>query len=104
MSKKFTKVLALGTLAIAMSAVFPAGALPPGVRDTYNKPTNRQYAEGCGSTADNQLYFDGPAKLWPPNHKYYAGGIKVEATDSDGANIALTSTGTHNQYEGDTEW
>lgn len=53
-----------------MSAVFPAGALPPGVRDTYNKPTARQYAPNCGAGAENQLFFDGPAKLWPPNHKY----------------------------------
>lgn len=100
--------MATGTaIAVLLSAVTHAGALPKGVRDTYNKPVERQYAAGCGADQEHQLYFDGPSRLWPPNHKYYAGSIAVTAVDtdsSDGDGIDLTSTGTHNQYDGDTEW
>lgn len=94
-------------MAIAATIVPPAGALPKEVRDTYNQPGDRQYADECGAEDEHQLYFDGPSRLWPPNHKYYAGQVAVTAVDtdsSDGDGIDLTSSGTHNQYEGDTEW
>lgn len=107
MRKTLLRLAGVAVTVTALSAVFPAGALPKGVRDTYNQQAPRQYAEGCGEGAEHQLYFDGPSRLWPPNHKYYDGGIAVTAVDtdsSDGDGITLTSTGRHNQYDGDTEW
>lgn len=107
MRKSLVRIAGIAIVATGLSAVFPAGALPKDVRDSYNKSAPTQYASGCGADQEHQLYFDGPAKLWPPNHKYYAGGIAVTAVDtdsSDGSGIELTSTGTHNQYDGDTEW
>ncbi|MEO7804863.1 MAG: hypothetical protein ABIS18_11265 [Actinomycetota bacterium] len=101
--KKTVARIAIGSaIATLFSTVSLAGALPQGVRDTYNRQAPRQYATGCGT--GNQLYFDGPARLWPPNHKYYAGLIAVTAVDAQNNRIDLNSTGIHNQYEGDTEW
>lgn len=102
MTNKFTKVLALGTLAVAMSAVFPAGAAPRGT--SYGVTAAPK--EACSpeqQAKGHHLTFTAPEKLWPPNHKYNK-DVSVDAWDTTPSHkVDLTSTGTHNQYEGDTQ-
>ena len=94
--------LAVALLAGASGAVAianPLFALPPGTED-YNK--NGTANVPCDNT-DDSIVVEAPPALWPPNHKYYK-DIVVTAVGSDGdEEIVLTTTGTHNQYEGDVE-
>ena len=86
---------AVGALALAA----PLVAMPKGT-DEFNNSSQRADATNCGN--GNSLYITYPAKLWPPNHKYYE-DIHVVANDTDGNTITLLSTGTHDQYTGTDE-
>jgi hypothetical protein len=88
---------AVGAFAFAM----PGRALPPGVRDTYNKSSDAVVVH-CGQNGENTLTIHAPSDLWPPNHKYYT-DIHVTYTDASGDDVTLESDGTHDQYDGDTE-
>src|SRR3954468_8623489 len=82
--------------ALALGA--PLAAMPKGT-DEFNNNSHAS-ATGCGNNNSLDVYY--PAKLWPPNHKYYE-DIHVIATDGDNNNADLRTTGTHDQYQGDVE-
>ena len=92
-------LLAVGALgAVAVAA--PLTALPPGT-EGYNK--NAAVVEDLCDNEEDKITYAAPPALWPPNHKYYE-GIDITAVANDtGDAIVLTTTGTHNQYEGDSE-
>jgi hypothetical protein len=91
-------MLAAGT-AGAFAIAGPLGALPKGTED-YNK-NGAPVTIGCDN-GDDSITYAAPPALWPPNHKYYK-DIVVTANGDSGDTIDLTTTGTHNQYEGDVE-
>lgn len=104
--------LAVALLAGASGAVAianPLFALPPGTED-YNRNGDTvtvpcQTAAGTDSLLGNYIEFAAPPALWPPNHKYYEDIVitAVDGGDDPDDNFVLTTTGTHNQYEGDVE-
>ena len=79
MNKKM-RMGATGLLALALSYVLPASALPPG--NNLNQASEREITVACyeasasdngGPTADEiagWVTFKGETRLWPPNHKY----------------------------------
>ncbi|HVF12418.1 MAG TPA: hypothetical protein VNA87_04960 [Actinomycetota bacterium] len=114
MIKKFTKILALGTMAIGMSAVFPAGALPPdtdwpGFNSGTTSTRTCRAADSNGKAIQdgngNQVYragrtisYAGPAKLWPPNHKFYPNPIGIVASSTDRTDrVTLDTEAGHDQ-------
>jgi hypothetical protein len=97
-NRRFGVMLAVGT-AGAFAIAGPLGALPKGTED-YNK-NGAPVTIACDN-GDDSITYAAPPALWPPNHKYYE-GILVTANGDPNDDIVLTTTGTHNQYEGDTE-
>ena len=93
MNRRFGLIAAGAAGALALAA--PIAAAPPGT--DYNNP-HEQPVE-----CDNGLsvVYEGPSSMWPPNHKYQA--FSVTGTDELGTKVTLTTTGTHDQYDGDTE-
>jgi hypothetical protein len=97
--KKMLTALLAAAVAGALFIASPLGAAPKGTED-YNKSELRATATDCED--GNSLTLVGPEKLWPPNHKYYDGDLYVLAVGDEDEDIALTTTGTHNQYDADT--
>ena len=92
-------LLALGT-AGAVALAGPLTARPKGT-EAYNK-NGTAVTIACDNGEDSITYAAPPA-LWPPNHKYYEGIIVTANGSEPDDQIVLMTTGTHNQYEGDTE-
>jgi hypothetical protein len=95
-NRRFATIIAAGA-AGAFALALPLHALPKGTAG-YN--TSNDTVMDCGN--GRTLTLHGPADLWPPNHKYYT-AINVTAVDPNGGSITLTTDGTHDQYDGDTE-
>ena len=91
------RVLALAAAGAIGAGIFaaPLVAAPPGT----NHNNSDEHAATC--SGDNELVVRAPEKLWPPNHKYYT-DIYALATDGGDGPVELVTTGTHNQYDGDT--
>ena len=87
-------LIAVG-VAGALAVAAPLAAAPPGT--DYNNPHSRT------TECDNGLSvtYAGPNSMWPPNHKYQP--FSVTGTDELGTPVNLMTTGTHDQYDGDTE-
>jgi hypothetical protein len=88
--------LLAGGAAAAFALAMPLSAAPPG---TNHNNSDASADEDCGN--GNALTIVAPEQLWPPNHKYYT-DIHVTADDAQGGNVTLETTGTHDQYDGDT--
>ena len=97
--KRFITALLAAAVAGALFVASPLIAAPKGT-EHFNKATERDSAQACGN--GNTLAISAPTKLWPPNHKYFDEDLYVVARDAQGASIKLTTTGTHDQYDGDT--
>lgn len=94
-----------GAVAIAavagLALVVPSWAAPI--------PTGEETTTGtegaCSGGMNNSLEAVHPTLLWPPNHKYYGDGPNEDlyflASDGDGGEIVLTTSGTHDQYDED---
>lgn len=102
MNRRLTLMLAAGA-AGAVAIAGPLGALPKGT-DEFNKNADPVQV-ACAEDSENYIEYAAPAALWPPNHKYYEGILitAVDGGDDAKEDFVLTTTGTHNQYEGDTE-
>lgn len=88
-------------LAMAVAgALFVAGPLVAAPKGTENYNKSDTTVTDCGD--GRSIAITAPEKLWPPNHKYYD-DLAVTATDDGGGRVELVTTGTHNQYDGDTE-
>ena len=94
------RFLALSGVSLGMAAIaLPVIALPPGT-ESYNRAANSPnfcLADQGTANDDNSLVIRYPARLWPPNHKYFE-DISVTADDGADGTVNLTTTGTHNQY------
>lgn len=97
--KRFLAALLAAAVVGALAVAAPLVAMPKGTGD-FNKATERDSGEDCGDES-NTLAISAPTKLWPPNHKYFDADLYVVARDADGGKIELTTTGTHDQYDGD---
>ena len=95
--KRTVMALFSAAVAAALLVAGPLGAAPKGT-EHYND--SRTVPGTC--TGDDTMTVIAPTKLWPPNHKYYE-DIHVIVTDGSGDSVELLTTGTHNQYDGDTE-
>jgi hypothetical protein len=91
--KKMLTALLAAAVAGALFIAAPLTAAPKGT-ENFNKSFATQ-AQDCGD--GNELLIWAPAKLWPPNHKYYEDIHGLATSQSDGQ-IVLTTIGTHNQY------
>jgi hypothetical protein len=90
-------LIAVG-VAGALAVAAPLSAAPPGT--DYNNP--HSHTKDCGTGLS--VTYAGPDSMWPPNHKYHKyQPFSVTGTDELGTPVSLTTTGTHNQYDGDTE-
>ena len=96
--RRFGTALLAAAVAGALFVASPLIAAPKGT-EHFNTATERDSAQDCGS--GNSLAISAPTKLWPPNHKYFDEDLYVVARDTHGGEIALTTTGTHDQYDGD---
>ena len=96
--KRFVTALLAAAVAGALFVASPLIAAPKGT-ENYNKSTPT--AGSCSDSGDS-ISIVAPTKLWPPNHKYYE-DIHVTVIDDDAQSVTLTTMGTHNQYDGDTE-
>lgn len=97
--KRFVTALLAAAVAGALFVASPLIAAPKGT-EHFNQSTERDSAQDCGDDS-NTLAISAPTKLWPPNHKYFDEDLYVVARDTDGTNIELSTTGTHDQYDGD---
>lgn len=95
--KRILALLFAAAVAGALLVAGPLGAAPKGT-EHYN--TSKSVAGTC--EGDDTMTVIAPEKLWPPNHKYFE-DIHVVVTDASGDRVDLVTTGTHNQYDGDTE-
>ena len=99
------KILLAAAIVTGLGLVVPVEARSgnPGPIPTGDETEGTSEASDCGN--GNSLIAVHPSLLWPPNHKYYGDAPNEElyflATDDDGGQVALTTTGTHNQYDGD---
>lgn len=88
-------LIALGVVG-ALAVAAPIAAAPPGT--DYNNPHEQSTECDNGMT----VAYNGPNSIWPPNHKYQP--FSVTGTDELlGGPVTLATTGTHDQYDGDTE-
>jgi hypothetical protein len=98
------KHLALAVPVLALLMVGPLSAAP--IDTNGQTETTDQSPDNCGN--GNRLEATYPTRLWPPNHKYYGDQpnetLQFVATDDDGGEVTLETRGTHNQYDGDTEF
>lgn len=99
------KVLRSAVVAGLVTSAFvvPSAGAAPAHKNTY--PNDQTVVVSCpdGEQGDEAgtITYTGPLKLWPPNHKYAT--ATVAATDEDpGDDVTLTTTGTHDQYDGET--
>ena len=95
--KRFMTALLAAAVAGALFVAAPLAAAPKG---TENYNNSDDIAGTC--TGDDTMTVHAPAKLWPPNHKYFE-DIRVTVTDASGDRVDLVTDGTHDQYDGDTE-
>src|SRR5688572_10450685 len=96
--KKMLTALLAAAVAGALFIASPLGAAPKGTEE-FN--VNRTVTGTCSDSNDT-ITAQAPEKLWPPNHKYYE-DISVTVVDDNGTEVELTTIGTHDQYDGDTE-
>ena len=96
--KRFITALLAAALTGALFVASPLVAAPKGTEEFNNNTT---VTGTCTDSAD-KITAQAPAKLWPPNHKYYE-DITVTVFEDNGTETTLTTIGTHDQYEGDTE-
>jgi hypothetical protein len=107
MRKILQLVVAAGVVA-ACSVVPSVGASPkasaPG--STFkNHGTSIVDTRTCNQSNGKPagtISYSGPKTMWPPNHKYATATITTTEEDS-GDQMTVTTAGTHNQYDGDTE-
>ena len=66
-----------------------------GKRERYGSD-ERVCAENGTTGEKRTITYNGVLEMWPPNHKYRTGSIT--AKDSDGGNVTLVTTGTHDEY------
>jgi hypothetical protein len=99
--KRFITALLAAAVAGALFVASPLVAMPKGT-ENYNKSSERDAAAADECGKGNSATLVAPETLWPPNHKYYDGELFVQAVDTDGQSITLSTTGTHDQYDGDT--
>lgn len=80
-----TAVAAVGTMGLVGAFAF----VGPGLADSEfrNKYDKTQVVHDCGD--DATITYDGPLKMWPPNHKLQE--VSITATDGD-AEPALDET------------
>ena len=96
--KRFITGLLAAAVAGALFVASPLVAAPKGQIGSYNKSVD--HITACGESGSINIF--APDKMWPPNHKYVE-DLFISATDADGGEVSLTSTGTHDQYvEGDS--
>lgn len=96
--KRFVSAVLAAAVGGALFVASPLIAAPRGT-ENYNK--SEPTAGTCSDSGDS-ISIVAPTKLWPPNHKYYE-DIHVTVVDDDAQTVSVTTTGTHNQYDGDTE-
>ena len=85
-----------GLFVIAATALVVSLALPviAGGENKYGDITD---ARECGD--DSTVTYVGPAKLWPPNHKYDS--FTVTIVDDSGDNVTLATEVVHEEYAED---
>jgi len=91
--RRGTSVLTGVALMAALAFVGPVGSAPG------NKYSNTSDTHVC-SQADGTITYNGPLKLWPPNHKLQPVYFVAQATDDtpDDTMVALDTTGTHEEF------
>lgn len=99
MNRRITALLAAGT-AGAFALALPLTAAPKG---TNHNTSADDSAATCSGGAGNSLTIHAPEKLWPPNHKYYTDIYALAQAGTAAEPVELTTTGYHDQYDGDTE-
>ena len=95
--KRFLTALLAAAVAGALFVAAPLGAAPKGTNHNNSAVTS-----GTCSDDGDTITILAPEKLWPPNHKYFD-DLQVVVTDDDAQEVTLTTRGTHDQYDGDTE-
>ena len=89
--KRFITALLAAAVAGALFVASPLVAAPKGT--SYNKSAD--HITACGESGSINIF--APDKMWPPNHKYVE-DLAITATDANGGQVDLMTTGTHNQY------
>jgi len=94
---KKIRLAALAGVGMLGAAVFAgAGTAGPGFMNKYPSESPTQ---DCGDPADNNtITYNGPLKMWPPNHKLQ--NVSMTATDGSGDATTLTVTVTPTDAEG----
>ena len=88
-----TKAL-LSALAVCgmVAAVSPATGSPTDSKNTFGKT---KVTHDCGN--GDTIVFQGPTKLWPPNHKYRT--VTISANESHPAPFSFTDTVSSDEGE-----
>ena len=81
-TKIAASIAAVGLLG-AVGVATP-GSAGPEFRNKYNSTS---VSDDCGS--DSTVTYDGPLKLWPPNHKFQP--VSVTVTDESGDHVSLNT-------------
>lgn len=99
--KKTLTALLVAAVAGALFVAGPIGAAPDH-KNKYGQATDTPGT--CDGGSGNTMTLHAPAKLWPPNHKYFediyvlADGGAADGTET----VTLTTRGVHDQYDADT--
>lgn len=95
--KRTLTMLAAMTLAYGLVGAASAG---PGFNNKFSPdPVTVVCNDGDGNRV-GQITYDGPQKMWPPNHKYQPTSITATADDADDM-VTLDTEGTHDEFAED---
>lgn len=99
--RNVARIIAAVTV-IAVASVVPTAVAGPQHKNRYSN--TEQVVHPCTGSDDRPagtVTYNGPLKLWPPNHKYNNATVTWADEDSgDDINVAFSAT--HDQYDGDT--
>lgn len=100
MRRLILSIIATG-LVTAASVVPAANAGKPFSGPAYQSSAHVVECKDGNGERYGSITYNGPDKMWPPNHKYV--NTTVVATSDDGGEVTLTSTVTNSQYDGSAE-
>lgn len=84
----------VAALPVSVMFAVPASAAPPAEHPQGKHGAEQTVVEACdGGT----VTYNGPAWMWPPNHKYRGLTVTAQADDS-GDNVELATEGSHDEY------
>jgi hypothetical protein len=91
--------LLVATAAVALLGLLGGAAVgAPGLlRNKYAVSEDLRICTDSNGDPVGEVVYEGPLKMWPPNHKYQPVSIVATAYDSDDS-VHLMTAGTHDEF------